>query len=467
MGFAGVHAGGEGIQPADAVGKTQVHQEIQRPIGDRGLIAKTFSGKTLQHVIGAHGLVRFQQDFQRAPPDRGQPRPLGGGQRLGPCQHIGGATAVVMAPEGGRRFGAARAVVGGGRRHRGLLTCYDITYIAGATEYGRARSMRYIISFLLTSTAAFAEVPSVVTDIPPVHSLTAAVMQGLGEPVLLMEKGASAHHYQLKPSQAGEIAAADLVVWVGPQMTPWLDRALETRAEGAALVSLLAAEGTWRQDFGAVGAVKADAGTAGHDHDHADGQGTGQAPALAGAGHADHAEAAHTHDGVDPHAWLDPANGKVWAGLIAAELTRLDPENAAIYAANAAAAVAAIDAADAEAAALLAPVKDRPFVAFHDAYGYFVGHYGLALAGTVALGDAAAPGAQRLSELRGKVEGGDVTCLFPEAQHDPALVEQLAEGTGVAVGGNLDPAGAFMDPGPGLYPALLVGLASTIAACGE
>lgn len=326
--------------------------------------------------------------------------------------------------------------------------------------------MRYIISLLLTSTAAttaaLAEVPKVVTDIPPVHSLAAAVMQGVGEPVLLLEKGASEHHYQLKPSQAAEIAGAEMVIWVGPQLTPWMDSALENRPEGAALLTLLEAEGTYRQDYGAATAGKA------HDHGHDDHGHEEQAKDDHGHdhGHDDHSEEGHAHEGLDPHAWLDPANGQAWTGVIASELSRLDPENAATYAANASAAVAAITAADAEAAALLAPVKDRPFLAFHDAYGYFVDHYGLSMAGTVALGDAATPGAQRLTELREMVEAGQVTCLFPEAQHDPALVAQLAEGTGAKVGATLDPAGAFLEPGPGLYPALLVGTAKVIAECG-
>ncbi len=127
--------------------------------------------------------------------------------------------------------------------------------------------------------------------------------------------------------------------------------------------------------------------------------------------------------------------------------------------------MAAIEAAEAEAEALLAPVKDKPFVAFHDAYGYLIGHFGLTMAGTVALGDASAPGAQRLSGLRELVEAGGAVCLFPEAAHDPKLIEQLAEGTGVRVGGLLDPVGTLMDPGPGAYPALLTGMAKTLADC--
>ena len=55
--------------------------------------------------------------------------------------------------------------------------------------------------------------------------------------------------------------------------------------------------------------------------------------------------------------------------------------------------------------------------------------------------------------------------LFPEVQHDPALMEQLAEGTGVRIGGALDPVGSSLEPGPGAYAALLRGLAETIAEC--
>lgn len=333
--------------------------------------------------------------------------------------------------------------------------------------------MRYIISFLLASTslgsAAWAEAPSVVTDIPPLHSLAAAVMQGVGEPVLLLEKGASEHHYQLKPSQAAAIAEADLVIWIGPELTPWLESALANRPADAATLGMLTVPGTYVQAFAEA--------EADHDHaDHDDHDAAGKAtPEAAADGHEEDHEAGHDeghddghdhdHSGTDPHAWLDPANGQVWARAVAAELSRLDPENAATYAANAETAVAAIATAEQEAAALLAPVKDRPLIAFHDAYGYFTGHFGLTMAGTVALGDASVPGAQRLVGLKELVAAGKVACLFPEVQHDPVLIAQLAEGTDVAVGAALDPAGASMEPGPALYPALLVSLAQSIADC--
>jgi zinc transport system substrate-binding protein len=294
-----------------------------------------------------------------------------------------------------------------------------------------------LAALLLSSLAApaGAEVPKVVTDIPAVQSLAAAVMGNLGRPAILLGQGANAHSYQLKPSQAAELQAADLVFWVGPEMTPWLDRAIAGLSAHGKAVGLLAAPGTHRQAFAAE----------------------------PGPAHVD--EDGDVHEGTDPHAWLDPTNAGVWLSVMAAELSAADPEHAATYAANAAAAKAGVAALDAEIAADLAPVAGRPFVVFHEAYGYFATHYGLSVAGSVAMGDATAPGAAHLAGLRAELAGKGVVCAFPETNHDPKQIDQLLEGTGVKRGGALDPEGAALPYGPGLYADLMRGLAQTLAAC--
>ena len=318
--------------------------------------------------------------------------------------------------------------------------------------------MRYTISFLTASalaglaTPAAAQVPRVITDIPPVQALVAQALGDLGQPVLLLDKGADAHSFQLRPSQAAALAEADLVVWIGPEMTPWLDRAVEGLATDVAQLRLLEAEGTHLRSFGEDPAEDHDdhADEAGHDH-------------AAEPAEEDGHEHDHAHDGVDPHAWLDPANAQLWLGLIAAELARLDPANAATYQANAAQAQAEVAALDARLDAALAPVRDKPFAVFHDAYGYFADHYGLTIAGTVALGDAAPPGAAHLAELQASL--GSALCIFPETQHDPKMVETLAADTGLRIGGALDPEGAGLEPGPQVYGAILSGMADTLIAC--
>lgn len=301
--------------------------------------------------------------------------------------------------------------------------------------------MRYILSLLMASAAmpALSEAPQVVADLPPIHSLVGQVMGDLGEPTLLLDQGANSHSFQLRPSQAASLADADLVVWVGPEMTPWLDRAMEGLSSAPSL-PLLAAPGTHQQEFPPE---------EGHD----------EAQPEAG-----HDEEGHDHTGLDPHAWLDPTNAKLWLPLIAAELAKLDPENAATYAANASAAVAEVDRLDAELSTLLAPVKAKPFVVYHQAYGYFASHYGLTIAAAIAMGDAASPGAQHLAEVQA-VLTANPTCLFPEANHDPKLALQLAEASGAKLGDALDPEGATLQPGPALYGNLMRGLAGSMAVC--
>ncbi|MFZ0099647.1 MAG: zinc ABC transporter substrate-binding protein [Gemmobacter sp.] len=315
--------------------------------------------------------------------------------------------------------------------------------------------MRYIISVAIASlaaTAATAEVPRVVTDFAPAQGLVAMVMGDLGSPEMLLEQGANAHDFQLRPSQAAALADADLVVWMGPEMSPWLERSLDG-LDGGADLRLLTVEGTHLQPFG---------DNAAHDHadhdEHADHDDHGPEAVDDPEGHD------HDHDGMDPHAWLDPSNGVHWLDAIAAELGRLDPGNAATYAANAAAGKTRITEADAALAQRLAPLHDRPFVVFHDAYGYFTAHYGLTVAGSVAAGDAASPGAAHLKELQAAA-GSTALCLFPEAGHDPKLLAQMAEATGVKLGGALDPEGVMVAPDAGAYLAVLNGVADTLVAC--
>ena len=148
--------------------------------------------------------------------------------------------------------------------------------------------------------------------------------------------------------------------------------------------------------------------------------------------------------------------------MIAAALSQSDPENAAHYAANAAAEKVAIMALDAELTAQLRPLRDRPFVTYHDAYAYLVAHYGLTFAGSMTQGDAAPQGAAHVQALRDRI-AKDVVCVFPEAQHDSALLLQLTQGTGARTGAALDPIGSSL-PDPS-YAALMQAIGKTLADC--
>ncbi|HVH01501.1 MAG TPA: zinc ABC transporter substrate-binding protein [Amaricoccus sp.] len=289
--------------------------------------------------------------------------------------------------------------------------------------------------------AAAPAAPRVAADIAPVQSIAARVMDGVGEPGLILPPGASPHGHALRPSEARLLQQADLVVWVGPALTPWLADPIATLAPQATLLTLAEAPGVTTLPLRAGGPFEAHA-----DDDAHSGQPDAAAPAI------------------DGHLWLDPANAVAAARAIAAALAAADPPNAAAYAANA-------DGFAAESAALsqaldarLAPLRGRPFIVFHDGYQYFEHAFGLPAAGSVALHDGDAPGTARVAAIRDRVRGEGVVCAFAEPEFEPRLLATAVEGSPARLG-ELDGLGTGIAPGPDLYPALLRGLADGLEAC--
>lgn len=352
----------------------------------------------------------------------------------------------------------------------------------------------------------------VIASIKPVHSLVAAVMEGVGEPELIIDGAGSPHTYALKPSQAADLEKAGLVFWVGPELEAFLQKPIETIGSKAVSVQLLRSHDLTRLDLREGGTFEGhdhgehghgdhgheEAGHEGHDHaekhddhaheghdhaakhddhaheghDHAekhdDHAHEGHDHAAKHDDHAheghDHAGHAHGHDAVDAHIWLDPQNAKALVHEIEEALVAHDPANAAKYEANAEALMARLDDLTAEIKTTLEPVKDKPFVVFHDAYHYFENRFGLTAAGSITVSPEVIPGARRVGEIQGKLKELDAACVFSEPQFEPKLVTVVTDGTN-AKSGVLDPLGAGLDNGPSLYFELLRGLASSFRDC--
>ena len=98
-------------------------------------------------------------------------------------------------------------------------------------------SLASVIS--LTATMGMAEAPQVAVDIAPLHSLVARVMDGVGKPDLIISAASSPHEYSLRPSEAAAIQDADLVFWIGSNLTPWLENAIETLAKDAVVTEFM------------------------------------------------------------------------------------------------------------------------------------------------------------------------------------------------------------------------------------
>ena len=149
--------------------------------------------------------------------------------------------------------------------------------------------------------------PTVAVDIPPVASLVGQVMGDLGQPRLIVPTGVSPHSHAMRPSQARTLQNADIVFWVGRDLTVGLARSIKALATNAVSVSLIDVPGITLLPFRHGATFEA------HDDEA-------------------HDDEAHDHNGgTDPHVWLDPENAQVWLEVIAAELAKLDPDNASLY----------------------------------------------------------------------------------------------------------------------------------------
>jgi zinc transport system substrate-binding protein len=287
--------------------------------------------------------------------------------------------------------------------------------------------------------------PRVVVTIKPIHSLAAAILQGVAEPKLMLDGAASPHSYALKPSDAKALSEADAVIYVSPNLEVFLEKTLASLPAKARVIELEKTPGLRLLPVREGGLHEvSDEGNDerdrhGHGHEHGEG-------------------------GFDVHFWLDPLNAIAMARHLAAEFAGLDPAHAAQYRANAGKLEAALAALDAELKATLAGLGGRPFIVFHDVTQYFESRYGLNSAGSITVSPEQAPGAKRLAAVRARIEDAKAICVFSEPEFPPKLVQMLTMGTN-AKRGVLDEIGAAIPSGPGQYFALMRADAESLAAC--
>ena len=176
------------------------------------------------------------------------------------------------------------------------------------------------------------------------------------------------------------------------------------------------------------------------------------------------AEAEHDHGEFDAHVWLDPMNAKAMVHEIEETLVALDPDNASKYEANAEAVMNKLDVLIWETTTELAPVSNKGYIVFHDAYQYFEKRFGITASGSITISPEIMPGAARITEIRQRVQELGSACVFAEPQFEPKLVSTVIEGT-KARSGVIDPLGSSLESGSELYFDLIRNMATSIRTC--
>ncbi|MFV9669305.1 zinc ABC transporter substrate-binding protein ZnuA [Pantoea sp. KXB25] len=283
----------------------------------------------------------------------------------------------------------------------------------------------------------------VVASIKPVGFIASAIADGVTPVEVLLPDGASEHDYSLRPSDAKRLKNADLVVWVGPEMEAFMAKSV---AELPAQKNLAMVN---------IDGVKPLLISGGEDEDeHAAEKSEEQA-----------AEAHHHHHGeFNMHLWLSPEIARKTAVAIHGKLLELMPQDKAKLDANLQQFEVALADTNKRVSAQLAPVKNKGYFVFHDAYTYFEKQYGLSPAGHFTVNPEIQPGAQRLHQIRTQLVEQKAVCVFAEPQFRPAVIDAVARGTQVRKG-TLDPLGTDISLAKDSYVKFLSQLSSQYESC--
>jgi len=233
-----------------------------------------------------------------------------------------------------------------------------------------------------------------------------------------------AHVYEPKPADARAMAEADVILVNGLNFEGFLKRLTESSETKAPVVELAKGVETLKMDEGHDHGPEEAAHEGEHKHDHeAEG----------------HDHAGHDHGDIDPHAFQDVTNAKVYVKNVADAFCQADAAGCDGYHANAETYLEKLDTLEAEirTAVEAIPADKRTIITSHDAFGYFARAYGLTFLAPEGVSTEAEASAADVAALIRQVRADKASAIFVENITNKALIEQIAAETGLKVGGTL------------------------------
>jgi len=274
-----------------------------------------------------------------------------------------------------------------------------------------------IFGFQNTPNTEPSEKLSVVTTLFPLYDMAREIGGAYTETTLLLPPGMSPHNYEPTPSDIMAITHADVFIYTGPFMEPWV-------------ADLLAGIDTSHMTI-----VNASA----HADIHHEGGEDEQAHESEAAHEAE--EHDHDHEVGDPHIWLSPHNAHAIANDIGTALVEALPSHSVDIANARDAYLAKLDTVFTAYETGLSSCATRTIVyGGHYAFGYIAEAFGLHYVAAQGYSPDAEPSASALATLSDIIKKENATAIFTDALESPAIADTLARETGATVR-ILNPAG--------------------------
>jgi zinc transport system substrate-binding protein len=291
----------------------------------------------------------------------------------------------------------------------------------------KTHALVFGILTLLCSTALTAAPPVMVVTLKPLHSLVSGLVAGISQPALLLQGTQSPHDYQLKPSERRVLDSADVIIYASDSVESFIPSLRRSLGQKKVI------------ELARIPGLNALPARASHEH------------------------SAHEAD-LDGHIWLSTANARVMVEYLGSWLIQHDAANKAAYLANRDRLLKKIDALELHLKQQLEPVRNRPFLQFHDALQYFETEFGLEQGLYATTGAEHSPGARHVQSLQQQVRSKDIQCFFYEPPQAPKILLTL-DVSGQARKYPLDIHGSQLQPGEQLYFDLLEQIGNQMQHC--
>ncbi len=170
---------------------------------------------------------------------------------------------------------------------------------------------------------------------------------------------------------------------------------------------------------------------------------------------------------ADPHVWHSAKNGIAIVQVIQDKLTKLAPQNSALYAKNATALRDRLTKVDAwiQTSVSTIPAASKKLVTTHDALSYYGAAYGLPIEGALqGISTDEKPTASRVKALVDEIKASKVPTIFAEITVNPKLIETVAKEAGVKLASKALFADGLGESGSGAdrYDQMLISNTTTI-----
>ena len=336
-----------------------------------------------------------------------------------------------------------------------------------------------IALFICSGVNVFAtETTGVISTIQPINSLVSAIIGNTGKSITIIPSEQSPHDFKLKPSDVKVLQNGNIIFYVSNHLESSITKVLKNLPKNIKLINLMEESGVNHL------AIRDNDAWERHDHhghdDHDDHDKHGKKHddhddhdkhGKKHDDHDDHDKHEKKHDDHDDHekeddvhVWLSPDNAIKIVQKVNKVLSLYFPENSKIYNDNTTKFIDKIRNLKMELVKELSPIKNKPYIVFHDAYQYFEKTFELNAVGSVALEGDIASSPKQISIIKDKIVKSKASCVFQEPQFDSKLVKIVVEGTDAKIG-TLDPLGVNISENKDFYLQLLTNMTKSLKEC--